>query len=59
MGMILEGPNDIVLDYSLKFNFKETNKQVEYEALIIGLWLMKKVRAKSTKIMNDSQLVFT
>ena len=37
VGVILEGSNKIVLKYSLKFDFKATNNQAEYEALVAGL----------------------
>ena len=36
-GVILEGPNDITLKYSFKFDFQATNNQVEYKALVAGL----------------------
>ena len=42
-GVILEGPNDIVLKYSLKFDFKTTNNQAEYEALVASLQLAKEI----------------
>ena len=58
-GVILEGPNDIMLEYSLKFNFKATNNQAKYEALLIGLCLAKEVGARSLNIRSDSQLVIT
>ena len=43
--VILEGPNDIVLEYSLKFDFKATNNQVEYEALVTILQITKEIGA--------------
>nr|KYP31685.1 Pro-Pol polyprotein [Cajanus cajan] len=36
-GIILEGPNQVTLEKSLKFGFKVTNNQAEYEALLAGL----------------------
>ena len=45
-GIILEGPDNIVLEQALKFNFKASNNQVEYEALIAGLKLAREVGAK-------------
>ena len=36
-GVILKGLNAMVLEYSLKFDFKATNNQAEYEALVTGL----------------------
>ena len=52
--MILEGPNDIILEYSFKFDFKATNNQVRYEALVAGLQLVKEIGARSLNIQNDS-----
>ena len=56
-GVILEGPNDITLEYLLKFDFQATNNQAEYEALAAGLCLAKEIRAKMLRIKSDSQLV--
>nr|KYP53964.1 hypothetical protein KK1_000129 [Cajanus cajan] len=39
-GIILEGPSHVTLEQSLKFGFKVTNNQAEYEALLAGQgWL--------------------
>ena len=46
-----------MLEYSLKIDFKVTNNQVEYEALVASLQLAKEIRAWSLNIRNDSQLV--
>ena len=57
VGVILEGPNDVVLKYSLKFNFKATNNQAKYEVLLVSLQLAKEVRVWLLNIRSDSQLV--
>ncbi|XP_052114155.1 uncharacterized protein LOC127745461 [Arachis duranensis] len=36
-GILLEGPEGINLEHSLRFSFKASNNQAEYEALIAGL----------------------
>ncbi|XP_020226948.1 uncharacterized protein LOC109808370 [Cajanus cajan] len=36
-GIILEGPNNVTVEKSLKFGFRVTNNQAEYEALLAGL----------------------
>ena len=41
----------------LRFRFKASNNEAEYEALIIGLCLAKELQACSIQIYNDSQLV--
>lgn len=41
--MILEGPSDIVLEQSLKFEFQTSHNQTENEALIPGMKLVKEM----------------
>ena len=57
VGIILEGPNNVTLEQALKFNFKASNNQVEYKALIVSLKLTKEVRARKLRCYNDVQLV--
>nr|KYP55540.1 hypothetical protein KK1_001752 [Cajanus cajan] len=38
-GIILEGPNEMMLELTIKFDFQGTNNQAEYEALLAGLRL--------------------
>ena len=58
-GLILKGPEEhhIQLVYALYFKFKAFNNEVEYEAFIIGLKLVKEVGAKRLKVFSDSQQV--
>ena len=51
--MILEEPNNIVLKYPLKFNFKVINNQEKYEALVVGLHLAKEVGARALNIRSN------
>jgi ribonuclease HI len=43
--------------HSYKLNFQCTNNIVEYEALILGLQLLKKLGAKRISIHGDSELI--
>jgi len=43
VGIVLEGPNDILIEKSLHFAFKTSNNQVEYEAILAGLSLAREV----------------
>ncbi|XP_072073769.1 uncharacterized protein [Arachis hypogaea] len=36
-GILLESPEGIILEHSLRFSFKASNNQAEYEALVAGL----------------------
>jgi len=39
--IVLEGSGSIRIEQSLNFDFKASNNQVEYEALVAGLFLAK------------------
>nr|KYP60391.1 Uncharacterized protein Mb2253c family [Cajanus cajan] len=55
--IILEGPNNVTIEQSLKFCFPITNNQAEYEALLAGLRLARDIGAQKVKCNNDSKLV--
>jgi len=38
-GVALEGPDGVLIDQSLRFEFKASNNQAEYEALLGGMRL--------------------
>ena len=42
---------------ALRFEFKASNNEAKYEALIAVLKLAKEMKVESLKIFNDSQLV--
>nr|KYP32048.1 Retrovirus-related Pol polyprotein from transposon opus [Cajanus cajan] len=56
-GIILEGPNQVTLEQSLKFSFKVTDNQAEYEALLAGLRLARDLGARKVSCNNDSKLM--
>nr|KYP41525.1 Uncharacterized protein Mb2253c family [Cajanus cajan] len=56
-GIILEGPNQVTLEQSLKFGFKVTNNQAEYEALLTGLRLARDLGAQKVSCNSDSKLM--
>ncbi|XP_020233796.1 uncharacterized protein LOC109813916 [Cajanus cajan] len=45
-GIILEGPAGVNLEQSLRFAFKASNNQAEYEALLAGLRLAQEIGAR-------------
>ncbi|XP_077242568.1 uncharacterized protein LOC143883090 [Tasmannia lanceolata] len=55
--LILTGPEDFVLDYALRFRFRASNNEAEYEALIAGMNLAAQTRAERLKVYCDSLLV--
>ena len=55
--LILVNPEGHQMHCALRFRFKSSNNEVEYEALIMGLNLTKEMKVESLEIHNDSQLV--
>ncbi|GAU22857.1 hypothetical protein TSUD_282240 [Trifolium subterraneum] len=56
-GVVLEGPEGVLIEQSLRFAFKASNNQAEYEALIAGMKLAKETEVQELKVQSDSQLV--
>ncbi|XP_016173781.1 uncharacterized protein LOC107616323 [Arachis ipaensis] len=56
-GILLESSDGIVLEHSLRFSFKASNNQSEYEALIAGLRLATDLHIDNLKVYCDSLLV--
>ena len=54
--IVLEGPGSLNLEMALKFEFKTSNNQAEYEALIAGLMLARDMGAQNVICKSDSQL---
>ena len=44
-------------DYAVSLDFKVTNNEAEYEALLVGLRLAKSLQIQKLKAYTDSQLV--
>jgi len=55
--VILEGPDGLLIEQALRFAFKASNNQAEYEALIVGMLLAKEMGAKGLLAKSDSLLV--
>jgi len=55
-GIVLEGPNDILIEKSLHFAFKTSNNQAEYEAILAGLSFTREVGFKTLTCKTDSKL---
>ena len=56
-GIVLDGPNDILLEKSLHFAFKTSNNQAKYEAILAGLSLARKFCVKTLTCKTDSKLI--
>ena len=56
-GIIIESSTGIIVEQCLKFEFKASNNQAEYEALIAGLKLAIDVSVKNLTVQSESQLL--
>uniref|UniRef100_A0A151UHE5 Retrovirus-related Pol polyprotein from transposon 17.6 n=1 Tax=Cajanus cajan TaxID=3821 RepID=A0A151UHE5_CAJCA len=56
-GIILESPSGITLEQSLRFGFKTSNNQAEYEALLAGMRLAAEMGATKVECWTDSKVV--
>ena len=57
VGLVLITPEDKSIEYALKIQFKATNNEAEYEAVITRLQLCKALEAKRISLKTDSLLV--
>ncbi|XP_077232071.1 uncharacterized protein LOC143866205 [Tasmannia lanceolata] len=55
-GLVLTGPDNFTLDYALRFGFRASNNEAEYEALLTGMNLAVQTSAQRLKAYCDSQL---
>lgn len=56
-GVMLTSPKGCKLYYSLVYKFKISNNMPEYEAVIVGFYLVDSLRFKKVRIKSDSRLV--
>lgn len=52
--IVLEGPENILIEQALKFKFTVSNNQAEYEDLIAGIILALEIGASKLKAKTDS-----
>ncbi|XP_073125417.1 uncharacterized protein [Henckelia pumila] len=56
-GVVIISPTEVKTTLSFNLDFPCTNNQAEYEALVIGLEILKNLQAKNIQVIGDSQLV--
>ncbi|XP_071926220.1 uncharacterized protein [Coffea arabica] len=57
VGLLLISPTREELPYALRFDFRTSNNESEYEALIVGMEIARKLGVRSIKVYSDSQLI--
>ncbi|GKB61962.1 reverse transcriptase domain-containing protein [Tanacetum coccineum] len=56
-GLVLISPNGVEFTYALRLNFTSTNNEAEYEALLAGLRMAKKMNVRDIDVKVDLKLV--
>ncbi|GAV74536.1 RVT_3 domain-containing protein [Cephalotus follicularis] len=56
-GLVLTSPSGWMLEYTLRFRFKATNNEAEWEALIARLTIAKHLEVQKIEASSESQLV--
>ena len=57
VGIVLTSPTGNTASRAVRCNFKATNNESEYEALIAGLKLTHQMGAGNIQVISDSQLI--
>ncbi|XP_027158086.1 uncharacterized protein LOC113759712 [Coffea eugenioides] len=56
-GLLLTSPMGDELAYALRFDFRASNNESEYEALVAGMVIARKLGAESIEVYSDLQLI--
>ncbi|XP_077223467.1 uncharacterized protein LOC143857079 [Tasmannia lanceolata] len=56
-GVVLQGPDGFIAEYALRLDFKASNNEDEYKALLAGLSLAAELGTRKLRIYSDSQLM--
>ncbi|XP_021832749.1 uncharacterized protein LOC110772600 [Prunus avium] len=56
-GLVLTAPDGAKIEYAIRFGFRTSNNEAEYEALLAGLRLARSMGAIQISIYSDSQLI--
>ena len=57
VGLVLEFPKKTIIEKSLRLGFSATNNEAEYEALLQGMAMVRKMGGKAIEMFSDSRLV--
>lgn len=52
--IVLKGSNNQLYEHALRFEFKITNNDAEYEALLSRLQFAQELHMKELEVLNDS-----
>jgi ribonuclease HI len=56
-GIIIKTPEGSIIEQAVRLDFNTTNNEAEYEALVLGLKSLLKLKVKKVRIHTDSKLI--
>ena len=57
MGLVVVSSERIIIEKSLRLSFSVTNNEAEYEALLVGMVMVQKMRGRIVEMFSDLRLV--
>ena len=57
MGLVIISPEKIIIEKSLKVGFLATNNKAKYEALLVGMTMVQRMKGKVVEMFSDSRMV--
>ena len=57
MGLVIISPEKNIIEKSLRLGFSTTNNEVEYEALLVEMTMVQRIRGKVMEMFSNSRLV--
>ena len=57
VGVVLITPEKLIMEKSLRLGFSTTNNEVEYEALLAGINMVRLLGGETVKLYSDSRLI--
>lgn len=56
-GVVMITLEKVKLEYAIRFGFKATNNEAEYESIVVGLRIARELEARNIQLRSNSQLV--
>ena len=57
MGLVVVSPERIIIEKSLRLGFSAANNEAKYEALLVGMVMVQKMRGRTVEMFSDLRLV--
>ena len=57
MGLVIISPEKIIIEKSLKVGFLATNNKANYEALLVGMTMVQRMKGKVVEMFSNSRMV--